>query len=294
MGNFGSSIDALSAFVQRHRKLFVLTGAGVSTDSGIPGYRDADGRWTRSAPIQFNAFLHSESARRRYWARSLVGWPVLAAAAPNLAHRALARLEAMGRVRRLVTQNVDGLHQRAGSVEVVELHGDAHRAVCLACGAVHPRAPIQRWLVEHNPAFANSQAARSAADGDAEIEANEDASFRIPACARCGGMLKPDVVFFGECVPRERVDAARRALAASDAMLVVGSSLTVYSGYRFCEWAIAAHTPLACINVGRTRADSLLALKVEYACGETLAALVDRLSDEPHAPMPLSTEESGR
>lgn len=266
-------MDRLHDFLLRHPALLVLTGAGVSTGSGIPGYRDADGRWARSPPIHWREFVDSEAARRRYWRRSMAGWPLLARARPNAAHRALARLETAGRIERLVTQNVDGLHQRAGSSRPIELHGNTRRATCLECGATHARAAIQRTLVAGNPQFADASAPQPGADGDADIEAASLASFRAPACAACGGMLRPDVVFFGECVPRERVDAAREALERADALLVVGSSLMVYSGYRFCEWAVRMGKPIAAINLGRTRADPLLTLKVERPCGEVLAAL---------------------
>lgn len=270
-------LDALREFALRHPRLFVLTGAGVSTGSGIPGYRDANGDWMRAQPIQLQAFLGSEHARRRYWARSMVGWPILAQALPNAAHRALAQLGQAGRVTRLVTQNVDGLHQRAGSADVIELHGSIGGVTCLACGVQHPRAAIQETLAHENPALADAVAAPSA-DGDAHLEWDALDAFRVPACPHCGGMLKPSVVFFGEGVPRERVDAAAQALESADAMLVVGSSLMVYSGYRFCMWAARAGMPIAAVNIGRTRADALLALKVEAPCGDALTALAEQMA----------------
>lgn len=270
-------LDALREFMERHRRLFVLTGAGASTASGIPGYRDANGEWMRAQPIQLQAFLDSEHARRRYWARSMVGWPLLAEAQPNAAHQALARLGAAGRVARLVTQNVDGLHQCAGSTDVIELHGSIRQVACLDCGVEHPRAHIQDILARENPGLADAVAAPSA-DGDAHLEWDGLDAFRVPACPHCGGFLKPSVVFFGESVPRERVDAASHALEAADAMLVVGSSLMVYSGYRFCLWASRAGMPIAALNIGRTRADSLLSVKVELPCGDALAALAGHFS----------------
>ncbi|RKP47611.1 NAD-dependent protein deacetylase [Trinickia fusca] len=271
-GAQADSITALCDFVSRYRRLFVLTGAGVSTASGIPGYRDTNGDWMRAQPIQLQAFLGSEAARRRYWARSMVGWPVLSNAEPNAAHQALAALEATGCIARLVTQNVDGLHQRAGSADVIELHGSIDRVGCLACGAEHARTTIQHMLARDNPALVDAVAAPSA-DGDAHLEWHALDAFRVPTCPHCGGMLKPSVVFFGENVPRVRVEAATEALEAADAMLVVGSSLMVYSGYRFCVWAERAGLPIACVNLGRTRADALLALKVQAPCGEALTAL---------------------
>jgi NAD-dependent SIR2 family protein deacetylase len=272
-------VEPLLAFANRHRRLFVLTGAGVSIASGIPGYRDANGGWTRAQPIELQAFLGSDHARRRYWARSMVGWPILAQAQPNAAHRALARLGAAGRIARLVTQNVDGLHQRAGSGDVIELHGSIGAVGCLNCGAEHPRSAIQETLARENPALADAVAAPSA-DGDAHLEWDGLDTFRVPVCPHCSGLLKPSVVFFGENVPRERVDAASRALETADAMLVVGSSLMVYSGYRFCLWASRAGMPIAALNMGRTRADSLLSLKVEVPCGDALTALADSVAGQ--------------
>ncbi|MDE1179725.1 NAD-dependent protein deacetylase [Paraburkholderia sp.] len=269
--------DALHAFVQRYPRLFVLTGAGISTDSGIPGYRDDNGDWKRSPPITLQEFLGSVASRQRYWARSMIGWPVVADAQPNPAHRALARLEAAQHVPTLVTQNVDGLHQRAGSSEVIELHGSIGGVTCLDCHTEHTRAAIQRTLEADNPALLDATA-EPAADGDAHLEWDAVHTFRIPACPNCGGLLKPAVVFFGEGVPPARVEAASHALDAADAMLVVGSSLMVYSGYRFCVWAGKLGKPIAAINLGRTRADPLLALKVAAPCADTLTALAARLA----------------
>ena len=270
------ALDALHTFVARHPRLFVLTGAGISVDSGIPGYRDENGEWKRSPPITLQEFLGSERARRRYWARSMIGWPAVGLAQPNGAHRALARLEAAQRVSALVTQNVDGLHQRAGSHDVIELHGSIGRVHCLDCGAQYSRASIQPMLEARNPALVGAMA-EPAADGDAHVDFDGTNAFDVPTCAACGGMLKPSVVFFGENVPRERVAAASAALDAADAVLVVGSSLMVYSGYRFCVWAQQRGKPVAAINRGRTRADPLLALKVEAPCAAVLDALVQRI-----------------
>ena len=274
-----ASTDAtagLHEFVARHPRLFVLTGAGVSTDSGIPGYRDDDGRWKRKSPVTLQDFMRTEAARKRYWARSMVGWPIVAGARPNGAHDALARLEEEGRVLQLVTQNVDGLHQRAGNSNVLELHGNIGRVVCLDCEHELPREALQRTLESANPETAEFRAT-AAPDGDADLEPGDAEAFRVPACDRCGGILKPDVVFFGENVPRDRVNAAFDALDDADAMLVVGSSLMVYSGFRFCERAQRNRKPIAAINLGRTRADSLFALKVERPCAEALSALAEQL-----------------
>jgi NAD-dependent SIR2 family protein deacetylase len=271
------TLDDLHDFVQRYPRLFVLTGAGISTDSGIPGYRDDNGEWKRSPPITLQEFLGDDAMRRRYWARSMVGWPVVAQAQPNAAHTALARLEAAGHVPTLVTQNVDGLHQRAGSRQVIELHGGIDGVICLDCGTQHSRASIQQTLEADNPAL-RSVTAEAAADGDAHLEWDALETFRVPACANCGGLLKPAVVFFGESVPRERVEAASHALDAADAVLVVGSSLMVYSGYRFCVWAQKQRKPIAAINLGRTRADPLLSLKIAAPCADMLTALAGRLA----------------
>ncbi|MEM5421521.1 NAD-dependent protein deacetylase [Paraburkholderia ferrariae] len=271
-----AALDALQAFVERHPRLFVLTGAGISTDSGIPGYRDENGAWKRSPPITLQEFLGSESMRRRYWARSLIGWPTVGLAQPNGAHHALARLGAAGYARTLVTQNVDGLHQRAGSRDVIELHGSIAQVHCLDCGAQYTRASIQPELEARNPAIVGASA-EPAADGDAHLDFDGANAFHVPACAACGGMLKPSVVFFGENVPRERVASASNALDEADAVLVVGSSLMVYSGYRFCAWAQQRGKPVAAINMGKTRADPLLALKLEAPCAAVLDALGARL-----------------
>ena len=270
------ALSALHDFVRRYPRLFVLTGAGISIDSGIPGYRDENGEWKRSPPITLQEFLGAEHSRKRYWARSMIGWPVVADAAPNAAHRALAQLEAAGHVETLVTQNVDGLHQRAGSTDVIELHGSIGGVTCLDCGAQHARAAIQHTLEAENPALLEASA-EPAADGDAHLEWHDLDTFRVPPCPTCGGLLKPSVVFFGENVPRERVESAGRALEAADAVLVVGSSLMVYSGYRFCVWAGKAGKPVAAINLGKTRADPLLALKVAAPCADALTALAAKL-----------------
>lgn len=269
-------LAALTDFVRRHPRLLVLTGAGCSTEAGIPDYRDANGAWKRNEPMRFQLFVADPLARKRYWARSMVGWHTMSSALPTAAHRALAHLERAGHIELLVTQNVDGLHNAAGSIQWVDLHGRIDTVCCLACGARSPRAALQRELMQRNPLWAALDAL-SAPDGDADLESHDFAQFDVPPCAQCGGMLKPDVVFFGESVPRERVAAVREALSRADAMLVVGSSLMVYSGYRFVEDAVAAGKPVAMVNRGRTRADALLSLKVEHEVGAALKALVERL-----------------
>lgn len=269
----GSSVDALFEFVACHPRLFVLTGAGCSTDSGIPDYRDAEGEWKRATrPVMYADFVAHEPTRKRYWARSLVGFRRMGAAQPNAAHHALAALERAGRVTQLVTQNVDGLHQAAGSVDVVDLHGRIDAVRCLACNRRTAREALQRELILRNPSFAALDAVE-APDGDADLDRIPFDTFDVPGCDACGGLLKPDVVFFGEGVPPARVERAMAALDAADAMLVVGSSLMVYSGYRFAKAMAEAGRPIAAVNLGRTRADHLLALKVAAPCADVLALL---------------------
>jgi len=259
----------LRDFIEQHPRLAVLTGAGVSTSSGIPDYRDEQGEWKRARPVEFQPFMTNPTVRQRYWARSTVGWPIIRGARPNGAHRALARLEAEGRVRLLITQNVDGLHSRAGSHNVIDLHGRLDEVRCMSCAFTLPRAELQQRLLADNPAWAEIEG-RVAPDGDVDIEGRDYSGFAVPDCPQCGGILKPDVVFFGENVPRARVEQAFEGIAAADALLVVGSSLMVYSGFRFAEAAAAAGKPIAAINLGRTRADHLLALKINAPCEEVL------------------------
>lgn len=266
------SVHALSEFIHRHPRLFVLTGAGCSTDSGIPDYRDEAGEWKRAQPVTYQAFMGNEQTRRRYWARSLIGWRHFGKAQPNRAHEALASLEQQGRVGLLVTQNVDCLHQAAGSSNVVDLHGRLDAVRCMSCEQRISRQDMQEELLARNPVWAQLDA-REAPDGDADLESQDFSAVNVPACKYCGGLLKPDVVFFGESVPRDRVDRAFQGLNDADAMLVVGSSLMVYSGYRFAQAAADAGKPIAAINLGRTRADPLLTLKVTEPCADALSAL---------------------
>ena len=271
--SLAADAELLRAFLDRCSRLFVLTGAGCSTESGIPDYRDVQGEWKRKKPIHWNDFARSGDVRRRYWARGLVGWRGFAAAEPNPAHRALARLEADGRVHQLVTQNVDGLHQQAGSRRVIDLHGRLDRVHCLGCGWRAPRQHFQRLLEDLNPAWAEdpeTSGGRLAPDGDADLARTDYGSFRVPDCPRCAGTVRPSFVFFGEGVPRTRVEAAFTRLGEADGVLVVGSSLMVWSGYRFARAAAERRLPLALLNLGATRADDLATLKIEQPCGELL------------------------
>jgi len=284
--------QALAAFVRRHRRLLVLTGAGCSTASGIPDYRDGDGAWKHARPMSFAEFTGSAAARRRYWAGSLRGWPRVRDARPNPAHAALAGLEACGRVCRVVTQNVDGLHQRAGSRRVTDLHGRLDVVECLGCGCRVGREDLQALLLAWNrcggpvdrapagdatadaPAGVDGELRRDLRpDGDAGV-AGSLAGFRVPDCPECGGLLKPGVVFFGENVPPCRVREAFAALQQADGLLVVGSSLMVFSGYRFVRAARERGLQVAALNLGRTRADAELTLKVEGDCATLLPLAV--------------------
>lgn len=259
----------------RGRRVVVLAGAGCSTESGIPDYRGPEGSLKRRSPIQYGEFVRRPEARVRYWARSTVGWPRMAATRPNPAHRALADLEAGGVVAGIITQNVDGLHQAAGSRRVVELHGTLARVKCLECGQGERRDAFQQRLVAENASWLDAMErarsrAETAPDGDAELPPDVVAGFRVPGCPACGGMVKPDVVLFGENVPPDRVDDAWRLFFDGDALLVVGSSLTVFSGRRFIYRAEEEGVPIAVVNLGPTRADAVAATKVEDRVGRVL------------------------
>ncbi|MCG6658885.1 NAD-dependent protein deacetylase [Halomonas campisalis] len=280
-----AALSRLTDFVARYPRLAVVTGAGVSTDSGIPDYRDASGAWKCPPPMQHREFMSRHEARQRYWARALVGFRALQQARPAAAHRALAELEALGVVTGIITQNVDGLHQQAGSRRVVDLHGRAELVRCMHCGARRMRHDFHAELAARNPGWQTADAARAALrpDGDADLE-RDFAGFTVPGCGRCGqGIYKPDVVFFGDSVPAARVAQAMALVEAADALLVAGSSLMVYSGYRFARAAARAGKPLACVNLGRTRADELYALKLEASAGELLSGLTAALRAAPPA-----------
>ena len=268
---------ALVDFIENHPRIFVLTGAGVSTGSGIPDYRDSAGEWKHRKPVDYRDFVREHAVRQRYWARSAIGWPRINRAEPNAAHIGLASLEKQVTGLVIVTQNVDGLHQRAGSSRVIDLHGTLERVVCLDCGAYFPRIDIQEYLLRHNPQL-EGLSANLAPDGDAQRVGTDFSEIEIPHCDHCDGLLKPDVVFFGENVPGQRITECFDALEAADAVLVVGSSLMVYSGYRFMLKAQAKDIPIAAINIGKTRADDLISLKVKRDCGETLTELVNQLT----------------
>ena len=270
------SIQSLHAFVEQYPRLVILTGAGISAASGIPTYRDHGGRWQRNKPIQHGEFIQDAEKRRRYWARSAAGWPAVASARPNIAHTALAKLEEAGYARLLVTQNVDRLHQMAGHRNVIDLHGRLDQAVCLRCGETEAREQIQVRLLSENPAL-KQITIELAPDGDAHVEDRLTENLEEPVCLACGGVLMPDVVFFGGTVPQARVETVNRALKQAEGMLIVGSSLAVYSGFRFCRSASERGLPLAAVNQGKTRADDLLSIKLEQNCQSVLEDLMNKL-----------------
>lgn len=265
-----SHVEALARELERYARWFVLTGAGVSTESGIPAYRDESGAWRHKKPIAYGDFVGDQAVRRRYWARSFVGFERVAGALPSGAHRAIAQFQALGRAPVLVTQNVDGLHQKAGSSEVIDLHGQLANVRCLSCGALTPRAELQSRLLADNPQLGAISSTSITPDGDAEIDDETCRSFVVPSCSCCDGMLKPDVVFFGEAVPEQRRTASYEALEAADAMLVVGSSLQVFSGHRFVKRAVARGKPIVVVNRGVTRADPMAQSKFDGPCGALL------------------------
>ncbi|RLV48324.1 NAD-dependent protein deacetylase [Nocardioides mangrovicus] len=255
----------------------VLTGAGMSTDSGIPDYRGPDS--PPRTPMTYQEFVAGPQAQQRYWARAHLGWNRMRRAEPNAGHAALVRLEEQGRVELLVTQNVDGLHERAGSREVVALHGRISDVVCLDCGTVSSRSAVQHRMGELNPGHLRRYSGATVnPDGDVELDDTDD--FVVPGCAACGGRLKPDVVFFGESVPKPRVERTYAALDRADALLVMGSSLTVMSGLRFVRYAAKAGTPVVIVNRGTTRGDELATVKLEAGCSEFLERLVSDAGDE--------------
>lgn len=261
----------------RDRRPALLTGAGISTDSGIPDYRGPQGIHRRRTPITYNEFVRDGERRRSYWARSCLGYPFITSRQPNPSHAAVAALQRIGMVGALITQNVDGLHQAAGSRDVVELHGGLDRVVCLACGEVSSRTILQDRMVASNPGWID-RAVEMAPDGDAELPIELAHSFAVPDCDRCGGMLKPDVVFFGESVPRARVDHCLSIVDSARGLLVLGSSLTVYSGFRFAERIVRNGQALLIVTIGSTRADDLATLRIEAPLALVLPRLVELLS----------------
>ncbi|KAG2470403.1 SIR4 lipoamidase, partial [Polypterus senegalus] len=267
-----AEVNKLHELVGRAKKLFVITGAGLSTESGIPDYRsEGVGLYSRTQrrPIEHAEFLRSASARQRYWARNFAGWPQFSSYQPNSAHLALKNCEVLGKLHWLVTQNVDALHSKAGSQRLTELHGCTYRVVCLGCGAQLSRRQFQDQLLQLNPSW-NEKAQEVAPDGDVHLSEEQVKHFHVPDCNTCGGILKPDVTFFGDTVQRDKVNFILERLAEADAVLVAGSSLQVYSGYRFLLAANERRLPIAIVNIGPTRADHLAWMKLNGRCGEVL------------------------
>lgn len=267
-----SDVSDLSQFMTTYPKLVVITGAGLSAASGIPTYRDAHGVWRHSEPIQHQQFVTEHHQRQRYWTRSMLGWPVIRDARPNPAHLALAKMESKGDISLLITQNVDRLHQRAGSSRVIDLHGRLDQVRCLECDVRFCRERFQQELLRANPQL-GGETTSPRPDGDAVVADAIACETRVPQCIACGGTLMPDVVFFGGTVPAGRVQACNDAVNEADALLVVGSSLQVYSGFRFCRLAVKLGKPVAIINPGDTRADGLASLKLRLECERLLPAL---------------------
>ena len=269
-------IEQLVCFFESHQSIFVITGAGISTESGIPDYRDENGDWKRRSPITHQQYIREEAFRKRYWSRSMVGWKMMKEATPNQGHLALTSLEKAGLLQVIATQNVDGLHQQAGSQHVIDLHGNIARCICMQCGKSIHRQDLQIALEAVNPDFTDLTA-NSAPDGDADLNCYHLVEFQVPDCETCGGLLMPDVVFYGGSVPKTRVNYLNQQLANSDAMLVIGSSLMTYSSYRYCLDGASQNKPIIAINRGVTRADPLLAYKIEDHCGEILNGLISHL-----------------
>jgi NAD-dependent SIR2 family protein deacetylase len=271
------SFDTLADLVA-DGDVLVLSGAGLSTDSGIPDYRGASGSLRRHTPMTYQTFTRDPRGRHRYWARSFVGWRQIRTASPNAGHRAVGQLQAAGLVAGVITQNVDGLHQAGGARDVVELHGGLDRTVCLNCGDVAGRAELDERLQEANPTF-GPRVEEINPDGDAELPDEVLDGFVMVQCLSCGeGPLKPDVVFFGETVPRDRVDRCFGLVEQAGSLVVLGSSLTVMSGYRFVLRAAKLGIPVAIVNVGATRGDAKADVRVDAPLGVVLPALADRLA----------------
>jgi NAD-dependent SIR2 family protein deacetylase len=266
-----ASVDELAALVAAGG-VTVLSGAGLSTDSGIPDYRGPNGVMRRRTPMQYRTIVSDAQARRRYWARSHVGWRTIEQACPNAGHEAVGQLQRQGLVTAIITQNVDGLHQAGGATDLIELHGSMHRVICLHCGDLGTRAALHRRLTAVNPDFAVRATAINP-DGDVELTDADVARFCTVDCGQCGGMLKPDVVFFGEVVPAQRVRDSYAVVESSAALLVLGSSLTVMSGRRFVVRAVQHGIPVAIVNQGATRADDDATIRIDASLSELLPRL---------------------
>ena len=273
------SVDSLSVLLEQHAPWVGLTGAGISSASGIPTYRDHHGRWLGSQPIQHQEFVEQSAKRQRYWARSILGWPRVHVALPNQTHHDLVALESAGIITGLITQNVDRLHQRAGAQNVIDLHGRLDQVRCLSCGHTESRSHIQNWLEQHNT-LPSLTSVTLRPDGDADLPAALIDDFQTPHCETCGGVLMPDVVFFGGTVAAERVQTCYRMIDEAEGLVVIGSSLSVYSGFRFCRYAIQQDKPLIILNVGQTRADEVCLHKFDDDPFSTLSQYVAQLDSQ--------------
>ena len=270
------SVDSLMTILESRRPWVALTGAGISSASGIPTYRDHKGTWLGSQPIQHDEFISDSSKRQRYWSRSALGWPRVSAAQPNESHAALVKLEQAGLLAGVITQNVDRLHQRAGSQRVIDLHGRLDRVRCLDCSYGTSREAIQNWIKSNN-ALPDTSSLTLRPDGDADLPAHYVSDFHVPHCRACGGVVMPEVVFFGGTVPGPVVDECNQMIDAAEGMLIVGSSLSVYSGLRFCRYAVNQGKPLIILNQGQTRADDLCTHKFSHSPFTLMAECADYL-----------------
>lgn len=271
-----SDMYNLTNFVRQNRKILVLTGAGISTESGIPDYRsEGVGLYARSnnRPVQYSDFVRSASIRQRYWARNFVGWPQFSSFLPNICHKILRQWEISGKLHWLVTQNVDALHFKAGSEHLTELHGSAHRVMCLNCENRMPRTELQDLIHKHNPSW-RAESVEMAPDGDVRLNTEQVQGFKVPPCPSCGGVLKPEIIFFGDSVPKPTVNFVFGKVTESDGLLVLGSSLEVYSGFRFVNAAQMQGKPIAIVNIGPTRADDLASVKISAKCSDVLQQIL--------------------
>ncbi|XP_013167852.1 PREDICTED: NAD-dependent protein deacylase Sirt4-like [Papilio xuthus] len=267
--------ETIRYFVSRHKKILILTGAGISTESGIPDYRSEEvGLYARSnhKPVQYQEFVKYPKVRQRYWARNFIGWPRFSAVQPNATHYAIRELEKINKVSAIVTQNVDRLHHKAGSENIIELHGTGYIVKCLQCSYEVDRYELQQTMMQQNPDMENS-VTMIRPDGDVELSREQIEKFRVPLCPNCQGPLKPDIVFFGDNVPKERVEKVRNEVSESDAIFVLGSSLTVYSSYRIILQAKEEKKEVAILNIGPTRADNIVDIKISTKCSDILMDL---------------------
>ena len=277
------TVESLKSVLWEGAPWVALTGAGISSASGIPTYRDHQGKWLGSNPIQHDEFIRDAAKRRRYWSRSALGWPRVARALPNTTHEALSTLEAAGIISGVITQNVDRLHQASGARTVIDLHGRLDRARCLDCGGYESRAAIQDRLERLNEIPEVSESALRP-DGDADLPDTYIQHFTVPACQHCSGTLMPDVVFFGGTVPKNRVKACFELIDNARGLIVIGSSLSVYSGYRFCRHAVSQDKPLVILNQGETRADSISHYRFSEAPFSLLEALAEHVTSTQQEP----------